>query len=317
MACVSRRTRSFWRRAASPIPRQGPQATATAWPRRRGTPFAAPCRGLVPLVLQERSVSELQGVSLQDVAATLSRDQALVARRRGELLFTHFGVSGPVILSLSLMASEALQDGPLLLTLDLAPDLDPSLFEEQLRSAASSRPRSRCLGFLRGYLPQALANHLLAQCTIPQERELGQLTNKERQELYDLIKHMRLTVVRTRPIAEAMVTIGGICTQEIDPRTMASRMVQGLYLAGEIIDVAGDTGGYNLQIAFTTGYVAGESAARALSKEQGVNPLDSSASPTEQGSGPERNTSRPDLGQWVAIGLGLGLLLAVSGFHLF
>jgi predicted Rossmann fold flavoprotein len=249
-------------------PRTGSTGDGYGMAKAAGHTVGSPLPGLVPLVLQERSVSELQGVSLQDVEATLSRGRALVARRRGELLFTHFGVSGPVIISLSLMASQALQEGPLLLTLDLAPDLDSCLFEEQLRSAASSRPRSRCLGFLRGYLPQALANHMLAQCTITQERELGQLTGRERQGLYDLIKHMRLTVLRTRPIAEAMVTIGGVCTQEIDPRTMASRVVQGLYLAGEIIDVAGDTGGYNLQIAFTTGYVAGESAARALSRNK-------------------------------------------------
>jgi predicted Rossmann fold flavoprotein len=249
-------------------PQTGSTGDGYAMARAAGHTVRPPAPGLVPLVLEERSVSKLQGVSLRDVSATLWRAQEIVARRRGELLFTHFGVSGPVILSLSLMASEALQRGPLQLTLDLAPDLAASSFEEQVRSMAASRPHGHGRGFLRGYVPEALADYLLAQSTIPRERELGQLSNKERQELYNAVKNMRLTVVRTRPITEAMVTVGGICTQEIDPRTMASRVLQGLYLAGEIIDVAGDTGGYNLQIAFTTGYLAGESAARAVPRSK-------------------------------------------------
>jgi predicted Rossmann fold flavoprotein len=228
-----------------------------------GHRVSSPKPGLVAIVLDDASIAALQGVSLSDGVAVLTRDSRLVASRRGEMLFTHFGVSGPIILSLSLAAAEALQGAPCGLSLDVAPDLTWPLFEAQWRQALSSRPRSRCHSLMRGMLPQALAHFVLARSAIPQERPTNQLSPKERKALYETIKNLRFTVSRTRPIKEAMVTVGGVCTQEIDPHTMASRVVQGLYLAGEIIDVAGDTGGYNLQIAFTTGYLAGESAARA------------------------------------------------------
>jgi len=231
-----------------------------------GHTVRSPLPGLVPLVLEERSISDLQGVSLRDVEATLLRGAAPVARRRGEILFTHWGVSGPIILSLSLAAAEALRDGQLTLSLDLAPDMTQPVFEQEVRRAALSKPRSHCAGFLSRLAPRALAAYLMARSSIPRDRTLGQLSNKEQRELYELVKGLSFVVRRTRAMEEAMVTVGGICTREIDPRTMASCVVRGLYLAGEVIDIAGDTGGYNLQIAFTTGYLAGEGAARALTR---------------------------------------------------
>jgi len=222
--------------------------------------------GLVPLVLEDRSARALQGVSLRDATATLLRDNKMVASRRGQMIFTHFGISGPIVLSLSLAAADALHEGPMELSLNMVPELTGPLFEDRLRQAISSHPRARCASLLHGFVPRALAEYMLERGAVDRERTASAISRQERQALYALTSDLRFIVQRTRPIDEAMVTVGGVCTREIDPRTMASRLVHGLYLAGEVIDVAGDTGGYNLQVAFTTGYAAGDSAARGLTR---------------------------------------------------
>ena len=218
--------------------------------------------GLVSLVTAEPWVRELQGLALPDVAAALEApDGATLAAGRGELLFTHFGVSGPLALRLSLYLGDALRRGPLTLSLDLVPDLSADALDGRLRADLASAAKSRYHSFLRRWMPRSLAPAFAGLSEIPAERRCSELSAAERRRLGALLKRLPLTITRPRPLAEAMVTVGGIVCNEIVPQTMASRRVAGLYFAGEIIDLAGDTGGFNLQVAFTTGRVAGESAA--------------------------------------------------------
>lgn len=222
--------------------------------------------GLVPLVTSDPFTPQLQGLSLQNVRVLLYKENQLLASAMGDVVFTHFGVSGPAILTLSTAAADALQQGPLRLALDLRPDVDEAQLDAQLRQDLTGKASYHSL--LKRLLPRTAVDVFRERSEIPAEQRLNQFTAEQRGRLRHLLKAFDLTVVGTRPISEAMVTLGGVSVAEIDPRTMASRKVRGLYFAGEIIDVAGDTGGYNLQIAFTTGYLAGEHAARTFLGEE-------------------------------------------------
>jgi len=238
-----------------------------------GHTVTPPRPGLVPLVTREGFVPSLQGLSLRDLRATLLQGGKALASARGDLLFTHFGVSGPTILNLSSRLGAALDAGPLRLCLDLLPDLDESALDQRLRRDLAA-PGKACYDLLlKGYVPRALGEVLMARSGIPRDRPLNQFTAEQRRRVAQWLKCFELTVVNTRPIEEAMVTVGGISTREIEPKTMASRLVRGLYLAGELIDVAGDTGGFNLQIAFTTGRIAGESAGAAAWRDSSRAPV--------------------------------------------
>jgi predicted Rossmann fold flavoprotein len=225
-----------------------------------------PRPGLVPLVTAEPFVPHLQGLSLRNVRATLSQGGRELDSAFGEMLFTHYGVSGPIILTLSRFAGEALGQGPVRLSIDLKPALRVEQLDARIRRDIAALGASTYPAVLKRLLPRLLIAVFQERSGIARDRALSQLTAEERGRIITLLKAFDLTVVATRPIAEAIITIGGVSTREIDPRTMESRRVPGLYFAGEVIDVAGDTGGFNLQAAFTTGRVAGESAARALQR---------------------------------------------------
>ncbi|MHB1293667.1 MAG: BaiN/RdsA family NAD(P)/FAD-dependent oxidoreductase [Anaerolineae bacterium] len=228
-----------------------------------GHTVTPPRPGLVPLVAEEPWVPRLQGLSLRNVRAGLYRDGRLLADDFGEMLFTHFGVSGPIILTLSMVASEALQQGPLRLSIDLKPALDAQQLDQRLLRDLQVLGNRTYNALLKGLLPRSLVDVFADRSGIPPELQLSQFTSDHRRRVIALLKDLSMSIVRTRPIQEAIITQGGVSCKEIDPRNMGSRVVRGLYLAGELIDVAGDTGGYNLQIAFTTGRLAGEGAARA------------------------------------------------------
>ena len=217
--------------------------------------------GLVPLVTAEAFVPRLQGLSLRNVRASLYQGQRTLASEFGEMLFTHFGVSGPIILTLSMSACDALKAGSLRLVIDLKPALDEAQLDQRLQRDLAAGGKATYTALLKGLLPRSLIRVFAERSGIAGNQRLSQFTSAQRGRVRQLLKSFDLTVVGTRPITEAIVTQGGVNTKEINPKTMASRIVSGLYFAGEIIDVAGDTGGYNLQIAFATGYIAGESAA--------------------------------------------------------
>ena len=229
----------------------------------------APVRpGLVPLVMQEGAARELQGLSLRNVRASLYQGDRLIASEFGEMLFTHFGVSGPIILTLSMRIGTALASGPLRLAIDLKPALDDLALDRRLQREVAELGQATYHSLLKRLLPRTMIRVFGARSGIPRYQRLSEFTAQQRARVLRLLKSFEFTVVRTLPAGDGIITIGGVDTREIVPSTMASRVVRGLYFAGEIIDVAGDTGGYNLQIAFTTGFLAGESAAHALRDRQ-------------------------------------------------
>ena len=245
-------------------PRTGSTGDGYRLAAQAGHTIIPPRPGLVPLVLQETCVPRLEGLSLRNVRASLYQGQRLLAVEFGELVFTADGVSGPIILTLSMTAADALARGPLRLALDLKPALDEAELDQRLQRDLATLGKAPYATLLKGLLPRSLIEVFAERSGIAAEHPLNQFTAQQRQHVVRLLKAFEFSVVATRPIDEAIITQGGVSTKEIDPITMASRRTPGLYLAGEMIDVAGDTGGYNLQVAFTTGYLAGESAAHAL-----------------------------------------------------
>jgi hypothetical protein len=217
---------------------------------------------LVPLVLSGPEPESMMGLSLRNVEAALLLDGQEIARQFGEMLFTHYGVSGPIVLTLSGPAVAHLGRGHLEMSINLKPALSPEKLDARLRRDLDQYGKRSFRNLLKGLLPQKMIGVMVARSGIPPEKPAHQITAADRRRLGELLHDYRLTIVGHRPLEEAIVTAGGVDTREIDPRTMASRLVEGLYFAGEVLNVQADTGGFNLQAAFSTGYVAGNAAAR-------------------------------------------------------
>ncbi len=220
---------------------------------------------LVPLETGGETASRLQGLSLVNIGCRIYIENTCAAAYFGELLFTHFGVSGPIVLSASALAVKALQAGKeVRLALDFKPALDHKQLDQRLQRDLLNRGRQQMSNLLRGLLPQTLIPVCLEQTGIPPDRTGNRLTAQERKTLRVWLKDFRLEISGHRSFDEAIITAGGIPLKEIDPKTMASKRIKGLYCAGEILDIHADTGGYNLQAAFSTGWTAGRAAAEAI-----------------------------------------------------
>lgn len=226
--------------------------------RQAGHTIIEPKSSLVPLTVQEEWCFSLQGLTLKNVEVSLidSRSAKRVHTEFGEMLFTHFGVSGPIILSLSAHIKPRN-------SYKISIDLKPALSEEQLDNRLlrdfekySNRNFSNALDDL---LPQKLIPVVVELSGILPDTKVNQITKEQRKGLCRLLKNLTLNITGLRPIDEAIITRGGVNVKEIDPKTMGSRITNGLYFAGEVIDVDAYTGGFNLQIAFSTGYLAGKS----------------------------------------------------------
>lgn len=230
-----------------------------------GHTLIEPRPGLVPLVAEEEWVAELQGLSLKNVAVTaFTIAGEKINHDFGEMMFTHFGLSGPVILSMSRDIGEYIyrRRQKAVVNIDLKPALTPEKLDERLLRDLEKHSRKQYKNGLDDLLPQKMIPVFTALSGIDPEQPCNLITRGQRQHLAQLLKKFVITVTGTRPVAEAIVTAGGISVKEVNPQTMESKLVQGLYFAGEVLDVDGYTGGYNLQTAFSTGYVAGISAAR-------------------------------------------------------
>ena len=176
----------------------------------------------------------------------------------GEMLFTHFGISGPIILSLSGGAVDALRsDHTVNVSIDLKPALDETKLEDRLLRDFNQQGKKHFQTFLKGLLPRKLISVCIELTGINGDKPCHQITVAERRILRTWLKDFRLAVTGYRPLAEAIITAGGVNTREVDPRTMGSKLVQGLYFCGEVLDIEADTGGFNLQAAFSTGWIAG------------------------------------------------------------
>lgn len=230
---------------------------------RLGHTVVPPKPSLVPLETRE-DCAELMGLSLKNVVLSV-RDNArgkTVFSEMGEMLFTHFGVSGPLVLSAS-ARMEPFREGRYALSIDLKPALSAEQLDARLLRDLSERRNSRLGNAIRKLLPEKIAAPVLRRADVSPEKQCNSVTKEERRRLGETVKSFSLTPSGFRPIAEAVVTDGGIDVREISPKTMESRLAAGLYFAGELIDVSGFTGGFNLQIAFSTGYAAGTAAAQS------------------------------------------------------
>jgi predicted Rossmann fold flavoprotein len=215
---------------------------------------------LVPLETEGDVAFRLQGLNLRNVTCHVWIDGKKRARAFGEMSFTSFGLSGPIILTLSRQVVDALRAGRnVSLSIDLKPALDRHKLEARLLRDLDAHGRKSFQALLKELLPRKLISVCMDLTGIAPDRVGHQITAQERKRLRTWLKDFRLDVTGYRPLTEAIVTAGGVDTKQIDPRTMASRLVKGLYFAGEVLDIDGDTGGYNLQAAFSTGWVAGRS----------------------------------------------------------
>jgi predicted Rossmann fold flavoprotein len=262
-------------------PKTGSTGDGYAIARALGHTIVPPKPALTGLVCAEDWPKELQGLSLRNVTAklvfepssaevTLNQREGTVSEEFGEMLFTHFGVSGPIILTLSRGVGELLNKGRVYVSIDLKPALTHEKLHNRL--VRDFKQTQHIKNYIPNLLPRRLGEVIIGLAQIPPNKPVNSITVEERTRLVNLLKDLRLQVVELAPLEEAIVTAGGVSTKEIDPRTMMSKIVPGLFFAGEVIDIDARTGGFNLQAAFSTGWVAGESAAnfaRMISKCSG------------------------------------------------
>jgi predicted Rossmann fold flavoprotein len=226
---------------------------------RLGHTIVAPRPALVPLTVAAPWVAELRGITVPDVAVRVWDGQAVLASRRGSLLCAHFGLSGPVILDVSGAVSRHGRPNTLELEVDWLPALPEQELNEVLRSESVSAGKKQLAGILARWLPRRLCEQLLVLAGMPAERRAAGLSRDERSRLVGCSKRLRLPIAGTLGFGKAEVTAGGVALDEIDSRTMQSKRVPGLFIAGEVLDLDGPIGGYNFQAAFSTGWLAGES----------------------------------------------------------
>lgn len=240
-------------------PRTGSDGAGYKLAKELGHTIVTPKASLVPLVTNEKWVSELMGLSLKNVSLHILCDGKKVYSDFGEMLFTHFGISGPMVLSASAHLDD-IGDKNYTAKIDLKPALDEKQLDERIMRDFSEAGKKHLINSLDKLLPKALIPVIIRLSGIDPHKDVSSVSRVERHELLSKIKGLELTVTGTRPIDEAIITKGGVSCGEINPSTMESKLVSGLYFAGEVIDVDAYTGGYNLQIAFSTGYLAGSNA---------------------------------------------------------
>lgn len=248
---------------------------------------------LVPLVVEEIALAKsMQGVSLRNVRLTAFQGRAedidmsltptadcgrgipgkkprgpVIESRMGEMMLTHFGIGGPVTLLMSLAVVKALEEGPVSVSIDLKPALSVPELRQRLQREFEQGSKRSFRRILKELLPAKMIEPYVQLSGIPGERLGSQIAGAERDRLLMHLKSLRFSIKGPLPMNAAIVTAGGVALKEVDPRTMESRLVPGLYLCGEVLDIDADTGGYNLQAAFSTGHIAGESAAAAVFSE--------------------------------------------------
>ena len=225
-----------------------------------GHTVVPPAGSLVPLISPDPCCPAMQGLSLRNVRVTVYSHKKKLFEEFGELLFTHFGLSGPVILSASAVTRD-FKDG-CTVEIDLKPALDDKKLEARLLRDMEEKRNQTFKSLVAGLVPHSMIPVVVNRCGVDGEKAVNSVTREERRSLENVLRHFTVEVTGTRPIAEAIVTSGGINVGEVDPKTMGSKLVKRLYFAGEILDADACTGGFNLQIAWATGRAAGEAAAK-------------------------------------------------------
>lgn len=217
---------------------------------------------LIPLIVEDQRLQELAGLDLKNVGMRIYVNGKRTISDFGEMGFTRFGIGGPIVLTNSLHVVDNLRAGKkVTIALDLKPALDEAKLDRRLLRDFQERHQEPLHSLLRGLLPQQLCAIALTSCDLDGDKVGGTITAKERNRLRGWLKNFRLNISGHRPLKEAIITAGGVKLSEIDPYSMASKKLAGLYLTGELLDINGETGGYNLQAAFSTGWLAGRAAA--------------------------------------------------------
>lgn len=222
---------------------------------------------LVPLVVKEKYVQDLEGLSLRNAEIILKDKDRILAKEFGEMVFTNNGLSGPVILTISHLAGKHFLENPetpLSLAINLKPALSGEQLEQRLLRDFEDYSKRSYTNLLQGLLPRKMIPVFIKLSAIDGEKQGHQLTREDRKTIIKLLRGFPFTVTGCAPIAQAIVTAGGVNIKEIDPKTMGSKKLKGLYFAGEVMDIHGETGGFNIQAALSTGYRAGRSAADYL-----------------------------------------------------
>ena len=241
-------------------PQTGSDGSGYRLAKSAGHTIIKPVPSLVPLTVKEKWCRDLSGLSLKNVEITaFGSDGARISSGFGEMLFTHFGVSGPLILSLSSHIRGGKAQG-CTIEINLKPALSPEQLDARILRDFDQKKKKHLVNSLDDLLPKALIPVIIEEAGIEPHKPVCEISRAQRHALVETLRHLTLHVTGFRPIEEAIVTSGGVKTSEIDPSTMESKLMKGLYFAGEVIDVDGYTGGYNLQAAWSTGYLAGLNA---------------------------------------------------------
>lgn len=238
-------------------PATGSTGDGYGWAEKSGHKVTELRPALVPFNVREEEAKALQGLSLKNIQITIRKEKKVLYEEFGEMLFTHFGVSGPVILSASSFVGKELRRNPLSLSIDLKPALTAEQLDERILRDFAAEQNRQFKNSLSKLLPAKLIPVILTRSGINPDKPVNQITREERQRLVSLLKDFTLTLTGLRDFKEAIITQGGVSVKEINPSTMESKRVKGLSFAGEVLDLDGVTGGYNLQIAWSTGWNAG------------------------------------------------------------
>ncbi len=230
-----------------------------------GHTIEQPFPSLVPIVTKGNLAGQLQGLALKNINASVWMNGKKQTETFGEMLFTHFGISGPIILTLSrFIVKELINNNKIDISIDLKPALDNSKLDKRLLRDLNEYGKKQIDNIFKLWLPAKLIPIFIEKCAIDPTKEGHQVTSQERNKIKSLMKDLRLEIIGNRPFKEAIITAGGINTKEIDSKTMRSKLAENLYFAGEVIDVDANTGGYNLQIAYSTGWLAAESCVNSI-----------------------------------------------------
>lgn len=246
-------------------PTTGSTGDGYKWAKERELKVTDISPGLVPIETKEEWVLKLQGLSLKNVRVQIFNKKKCVFNEFGEMLFTHFGVSGPLIISASSIVGKELLKGPLKMEIDLKPALGEEVLDGRLLREFESAKNKDFKNVIGALLPSKLVPVVLENGPVKGDKKIHEITKEERRDFVHYLKHLTIHLVKLRNINEAIITKGGVSVKEINPKTMRAKKIKGLYFAGEVLDVDALTGGFNLQIAWSTGYLAGKS-----SKEEGV-----------------------------------------------
>ncbi len=243
-------------------PQTGSTGKAFAWLEKLGHSVIEPLPSLVPIMIAEQAIKDAQGLTAHNVSITAMQAGKKIVTENGDLMFAHFGLSGPLALNLSCKLREVFEKGELKLFLDLKPELSFEQVDEIIRKDFEDNAHKNLSNCLKDFASPKMLALIFTLAGLDTHKHAGNLSKQDRLKIVTLFKKMEMTVEELFGFEKAMVTRGGVSVKEIDSKTMQSKIIENLYFAGEIIDVDGPTGGYNLQVCWATGYVAGESATK-------------------------------------------------------